>query len=278
MSQIRTLLAKELLEHKIVTRLPLFLAIFAIINISLIISNTGNFSFNIQSSGLESWTPTLAGSETFAGVIGLINFLIAGLVTLISFFTYAARTLAKERKEGSLAFWHSMPVTDNKAIAMKLVFALVVIPVISSFLLLFSDLTVWIVGEWFVPQSLLTEYSVNGMAIVLHYGEFISTMAAMSLALLPVACIIFFISQFNDHPLITIFVIIIIIKIMGSFVFNSTVIGDWISQVNNLSINILLSKTPWLTLLNIGVPTLIGLFIVTVGFFVLTVRYRSGKG
>ncbi|PQJ67084.1 ABC transporter [Photobacterium angustum] len=277
MNPIKALLTKELLEHKLVTRLPLFLAAFSIICIVLIISNSHNLSFNVQTSGLENWSPNFTDSDSFAGIVGVINFMLAGLVTLVCFFTYTARTLSKERKEGSLAFWHSMPVTDAKAIAVKLVFALVIIPIIASFLLLFADLTVWFVGQWFIPQSLLADYSVNLVALGQHYVEFISTMAAMSLALLPVACIIFFISQFNEHPLITIFVIIILIKIMGSIVFNSTAIGDWISQVNNLSINILMSDHPWGTLLAIGTPTLMGLFIIAVSFFVLTVRFRSGK-
>ncbi|PSV27325.1 MULTISPECIES: ABC transporter [unclassified Photobacterium] len=277
MNPIKALLTKELLEHKLVTRLPLFLAAFSIICIILIMSNSQNFSFNVQSSGLENWSPNFTHSDSFAGIAGLINFMLAGLVTLVSFFTYTARTLSKERKEGSLAFWHSMPVSDAKAIAVKLIFALVIIPIITSFLLLFADLTVWCVGQWFLPQSLLTDYSVNLVALGQHYGEFISTMAAMSLALLPVACIIFFISQFNEHPLITIFVIILLIKIMGSIVFNSSAIGDWISQVNNLSINILMSDHPWGTLMAIGSPTLMGLFIIAVIFFILTVRFRSGK-
>lgn len=277
MNPIKALLTKELLEHKLVTRLPLFLAVFSIICIILIMSNSHNLSFNVQSSGLENWSPNFTNSDSFAGIIGSVNFILAGLVTLVSFFTYTARTLSKEKKEGSLAFWHSMPVSDTKAIAVKLVFALVIIPIIASFLLLFADITVWLVGQWFIPQSLLADYSVNLVAMGQHYGAFISTMAAMSLALLPVACIILFISQFNEHPLITIFVIILLIKIMGSIVFDSTVIGDWISQVNNLSINILMSERPWETLLAIGSPTLVGLLIIAVTFFVLTVRFRSGK-
>ncbi len=275
MKQSYTLIKTELLEHKIIIRLPLFLALFAAFLVVIVLSNINNFSFNIQMNGIDGWQPPITASS-FAGVVGSVSFFIAGIVSLLSFFTYSARALAKERKEGSLAFWHSMPVSDTKAIAIKLLVALVIIPLFSSLLLLFIDVTVWIVAMWVMPTDMLVENSLSLVAIGLHWGQFISMMAAMSLALLPIACVIFCASQLTEHPLLVLFVVITLVKFISYMLFDSMAIGTWLNSVSNLAFNILTSNHPWEVLTNVGPITLLGLLVLAVGIFKISVRLRSG--
>ncbi|MCP4954364.1 MAG: ABC transporter [Photobacterium aquimaris] len=275
MKQSYTLIKTELLEHKIIVRLPVFLALFSMFVVVMIFTNINNFSFNIQTNGFDGWQPPITTSS-FAGMVGSVSFFVAGIVSLLSFFTYSARTLAKERKEGSLAFWHSMPVSDSKAIAIKLLVALVVIPLFSSLLLLLIDVTVWIVAMWVMPTDMLAENALSLVAIGLHWGQFIATMAAMSLALLPVACVIFCTSQLTEHPLLVLFVAITLVKLISSMLFNSMAIGAWLNKVSNLAFNILTSEHPWQTLANVGTITLLGLLILSIGIFKASVHLRSG--
>ncbi|SMY32716.1 ABC transporter [Photobacterium andalusiense] len=275
MKQSYTLIKTELLEHKIIVRLPVFLALFAMFVVVMILTNINNFSFNIQTNGFDGWQPPITTSS-FAGMVGSVSFFVAGIVSLLSFFTYSARALAKERKEGSLAFWHSMPVSDSKAIAIKLLVALVVIPLFSSLLLLLIDVTVWIVAMWVMPTDMLAENALSLVAIGLHWGQFIATIAAMSLALLPVACIIFCTSQLTDHPLLVLFVAITLVKLISSMLFNSMAVGAWLNKVSNLAFNILTSEHPWQTLANVGTITLLGLLILSIGIFKASVHLRSG--
>ncbi|MCD9551361.1 ABC transporter [Photobacterium carnosum] len=274
MKQSYTLVKNELLEHTILIRLPLFLALFAAVLVVIVLSNINNLSFNIQMNGIDGWQPSMTSS--FAGVIGSVSFFIAGIVSLLSFFTYSARALAKERKEGSLAFWHSMPVSDGKAIAIKIFVALIIIPLLSSLLLLFIDVTVWIVAMWVMPADMLVENSLSLAAMGLHWGQFISMMAAMSLALLPIVCIIFCASQLTEHPLLVLFVAMTLVKFISYMLFDSMAIGVWLNRVSNLAFNILTSEHPWQTLGNVGSITLFGLLIIAVGLFKVSVYLRSG--
>ncbi|MEC6795531.1 ABC transporter [Photobacterium sp. S4TG1] len=275
MKQTYTLVKNELLEHKIIIRLPLFLALFAVLLVVMVLSNINNFSFNIQMNDIDGWQPPIIASS-FAGVVGSVSFFIAGIVSLLSFFTYSARALAKERKEGTLAFWHSMPVSDTKAIAIKLWVALVIIPLLSSLFLLFVDVAVWIVAMWVMPADMLAENSLSFVAIVLHWSQFISMMAAMSLALLPIACIIFCASQLTEYPLLVLFVAITLVKFISYMLFDSMAIGTWLNSVSNLAFNILTSDQPWHTLVSIGTITLFGLLIAAGGLFKISVYLRSG--
>lgn len=274
MKQSYTLVKNELLEHTILIRLPLFLALFAAVLVVIVLSNINNLSFNIQMNGIDGWQPSMTSS--FAGVIGSVSFFIAGIVSLLSFFTYSARALAKERKEGSLAFWHSMPVSDGKAIAIKIFVALIIIPLLSSLLLLFIDVTVWIVAMWVMPADMLVENSLSLAAMGLHWGQFISMMAAMSLALLPIVCIIFCASQLTEHPLLVLFVAMTLVKFISYMLFDSMAIGVWLNRVSNLAFNILTSEHPWQTLGSVGSITLFGLLIIAVGLFKVSVYLRSG--
>ncbi|WP_305809858.1 hypothetical protein [Photobacterium kishitanii] len=45
MKQSYTLIKNELLEHKIIIRLPLFLALFTMVVVVLVLSNINNFFF-----------------------------------------------------------------------------------------------------------------------------------------------------------------------------------------------------------------------------------------
>ena len=275
MKQSYTLIKKELLEHKIILRLPFFLALFTAVLVVMVLSNINDFSFNIQMNDIDGWRPP-ATTSSFAGVVGSAAFFIAGIVSLLSFFTYSAKTLAKERKEGSLAFWHSMPVSDSKAIAIKLFVALAIIPLLSSLLLLFVDVIIWIVAMWVMPTDMLAENALSFAAIGQHLWQFISMMTAMSLALLPIVCIIFCASQLTDHPLLVLFVAITLIKFISYILFDSMAIGTWLNKVSNLAFNILTSNHPWQTLANVGTITLCGLLIFAAGIFKINVYLRSG--
>ncbi|WP_256382881.1 ABC transporter [Photobacterium toruni] len=275
MKQTYTLVKNELLEHKIIIRLPLFLALFAAVLVVIVLSNINSFSFNIQMNDIDGWQPPITTSS-FAGIVGSGAFFIAGIVSLLSFFTYSAKALAKERKEGTLAFWHSMPVSDSKAIAIKIFVALVIIPLLSSLLLLFIDVTVWVVAKWVMPTDMLVENGLSLAAIGLHWGQFISMMIAMSLALLPIICIVFCASQLTEHPLLVLFVAITLIKFISYMLFDSMAIGTWLNRVSNLAFNILTSNHPWQTLASVGSVTLFGLLIVAVGLFKVSVYLRSG--
>lgn len=275
MKQVRCLIEKELLEHKIIIRLPLFLTFFVAVLFVLLLNNINDFSFNFQINGIENWQPVI-NHHTFAGIIGSMVFFIAGVMSLLSFFTYSAKTLAKERKEGSLAFWHSMPVSDTKAITIKLVVALFLIPLFSSIFLVIVDIIIWLFARWIMPADMLVSSVISLAAIGEHWLLFSSTMIAMSLALLPIACVIFCVSQVTDHPLLVLFVGVSLIRFIGYLLFDSTLLGDWLNKVSNLPFNILNSEQPWHKLLDVGSITLLGLFIVSVMFFYISVKLRSG--
>jgi ABC-2 type transport system permease protein len=274
MSPVFYMLEKEFLEHKLVTRLPLFLAIFAVVNFMLVMGGGDNLNISYQISGMDEWAG-FSNVTGYAGIIGKLNIIVAGIVATITFFSYVPKTLRKERQEGSLMFWRSMPVSDNLAIAVKLIFALVVIPLVASLLLLFSDVIVWVLASWFMPADMLATSSISFASLIMHWFDFLGRMVLVSLALLPVACLLMVLSQITNHPLVTLFIVVVMIKLMTYMVFGSSVVGDWISKIYNLPFKILTSDSPVTVFFSVGTVTLIALLAASIGLFWMCAKLRS---
>lgn len=273
MKPIFYLLEKELIEYRIVFKLPLFLALLAVVNFVLVMSGD-NVSITVQTSGFADWG--LGYTTTgYAGFIGKLNEWVAGLVFLTLFLVYIPKTLRKERQEGSLMFWRSVPVSDHLAIAVKLIFGLAVIPLVCSLLLLFSDVIVWFLAKWFMTDELLNAFSVTLPTMFLHWVEFIGRLAVISLSLLPLACLLLVVSQLTNHPMVTVIVAVIATKLMTYLLLGTSAIGDLLSDIYSLPLAILTSEHPVEAYLSLGIITHIILLLIGGGLFFLCSRLRS---
>lgn len=273
MKSIYYLLQKELIEYRIVIKLPLFLALLAVVNFALVMSGD-NVSFSVQTSGFGDWGSEIVATG-YAGFIGKLNEWVAGLVFFTLFLVYIPKTLRKERKEGSLMFWRSVPVSDHLAIAIKLLFGLAVIPLICSVLLLFSDVIVWILANFLMTGELLNSFSVTLPSMMLHWGAFIGRLALISLSLFPMACLLMVVSQLTNYPMVTVIVAAIVIKLTSYMLFGSSVIGDFISDVYSLPLSILTSEQPLDAYLQMGLLTQLLLLMAGGVLFYLCSRLRS---
>ncbi|HTC52103.1 MAG TPA: hypothetical protein VK700_09230 [Steroidobacteraceae bacterium] len=114
---LRTLIRRELWEHRALWIAPLSVA--ALLLVGAII---GKQSFDSNMAALP---------EQRSAVFGLV----VALAALPQFFTlglivsmYAADCLYTERKDRSILFWKSMPVSDTLTVLSKLLLALVLVP------------------------------------------------------------------------------------------------------------------------------------------------------
>ncbi|MCW8331242.1 ABC transporter [Photobacterium sp. SDRW27] len=273
MKTVMHLLEKELIEYRIVLKLPLFLALFAVLNFALVMSGD-NVSFSVQTSGIGGWALD-SGTTGYAGFIGKLNEWVAGVVYLILFLVYFPKTLRKERQEGSLMFWRSVPVSDHLAIGIKLLFGLVVIPFVASLLLVFSDAIVWLLAKWLMTEEVISSFSVTIPAMLWHWCSFIGRMAVISLSLLPLACVLLAVSQLTNHPMVSVIVAVIVTKLMAYLLLGTSAVGDFISDVYSLPLTILTNAQPVEAYLSLGVLAHVVLLLISGGLFFLCSKLRS---
>jgi ABC-2 type transport system permease protein len=140
MTVLFTMIRKEIQEHKLAFIYAPF--IVALVLCAVIISvylgltdiQTTNFSFSTDvydekyKEGMLLASPEAKTAVIRAGlvVLGLPILLTVGFGLL----AYSLSTFADERKDRSLIFWRSLPVSDLTTVMSKLVFIVVVIPLL----------------------------------------------------------------------------------------------------------------------------------------------------
>ncbi|WP_028862818.1 hypothetical protein [Psychromonas aquimarina] len=267
------MLEKELIEHKIVTRLPLFLLIFGLLIL-------GSIMFNSDSVNSMSLQFSYQGDLSADFSQGLSSFISmsAGAVSLLLSIMYLAKTFLKERQEGSLMFWRSMPVSDALTHAVKLGFALILIPLICSALVLSAELLLWFIsltnGQNLI--SLLGEVSFFGA--LLSWLLFMAKMILVSLALLPLACLLLAVSQVSNFPLLVVVVGAYTLEFLCSYVFSFTALADFIDDIMSMPLTLLTAQQPLMVFAQVGWLSCLGAYLLggLCLLFSLLIR-RQGK-
>ena len=264
---------KELLEHKTVTRVPLFICLCCVLVLISLIMNTNlqnNLNISIHTQGDR-------GPFTSANLQLMLS-VIVGMLSLTLTTLYFAKTLRKERNEGSAAFWRSMPVSSQYTHLVKLTFGLVVIPLIFSLLILLINLLLWLaslssdalIGVMGEPNTLAS--------VLMNWLEFISRMLLVSLVMLPLAALLLTISQLSDSPLIILLLAGYALKLLAGWVFGWPALAAFIAQIYQLPTAILYAESPIISVLHAGSEflTLYALLGV-LALFTSTSLYRTSE-
>ena len=194
------MLEKELIEHKINTRLPLFIGLFGfLLFVSLFFSGQAqhDFFFRMEVNGDVS-----SMHRDFSRDLNSVIYFGAGLISLLLSTLYIPKTLRKERQEGSSMFWRSMPVSNVMTHAVKLGFGLVVIPAICALLVLFADSLFWILNISSEQQLALIVEQQSLFYVLTNWVVFFGRMLLVALVLLPLATMTLAISQLVNSPLL----------------------------------------------------------------------------
>jgi ABC-2 type transport system permease protein len=119
-----TLIRREFWEHRALWVAPL--AVSALLIVSAIFGRA-NFPSGTGLSALNLPGPTAIQAAVVAGVV--IGFGFTQYITMsIVLWFYTADCLYGERRDRSILFWKSMPVSDAQTVASKALVALLVVP------------------------------------------------------------------------------------------------------------------------------------------------------
>jgi len=169
-SPMATLIRRELWEHQSLWIAPLAVA-------ALLLS--GVIAGAVFGHGHMYYDGDVQIPHSQAALaIGILSFTVPQfLVMLVVLFFYLQDCLYTERKDRSILFWKSMPVSDTATVLSKLLTALVVVPVGLFLLTLVTDLIVagimaisvpgaadiWDTGAWLKFRAAM----IPGLALVL---------------------------------------------------------------------------------------------------------------
>ena len=128
MNRFRWLLRRELWESRVVWMAPAVCGLIIIASLLLVAVGIG--SMQIDGTDLEGLQQKLPAGEiaSAAGVaLGIVALPFFMLMLFTQFF-YALDSLYAERRDRSILFWKSLPVSDTEVVLSKAATALVVMP------------------------------------------------------------------------------------------------------------------------------------------------------
>ena len=255
------MLEKELIEHKINTRLPLFAALCGfLLFVSLFFSGQAQLAFSSQ---IEVNGDMSDLHREFAQNLNSVIYFGTGLISLLLSMLYLSKTLRKERQEGSSMFWRSMPISNAMTHGVKLGFGLMVIPAICALLVLFADCLLWVLNVSSEQVALILEQP-SLLYVLSNWIVFFGRMMVIALVLLPLATVTLAVSQLVNSPLLVMFILSFAIKWLAIALFGFHGIKNFFYVITSLPMKVLTASNQFsalseVSILSLGIYALMGI-------------------
>lgn len=167
-----TLLKREYWEHRgSFLKMPLYvgLSLIALFTVSYII--TGDLQNDIV--GNSYYEAKGSEKEVIFFVLNLPWIMLYHFLLMIVIFSFVSSTLFNERKDGSILFWKSLPISNAQVVFSKLVTACLVVPVI--FTLVFVVISALVVAVFFLltqtQVGLSGQIDFNNISILSYFFD-----------------------------------------------------------------------------------------------------------
>ena len=168
MSTMTTLLRRELWEHRAILVTPVVVAvlILAALLLPVLAGTFGNVSIDGLPDHLEDLTPEKTRAVWTVAGAGLAFPFELAMVLVTTF--YLLDCLYAERKDRSILFWKSLPVSDAEVVLSKLITAVVVIPAVTM-----AVFAVTSFAGWGITAGFLSSLGDEGSMLVAGPGSVI---------------------------------------------------------------------------------------------------------
>jgi ABC-2 type transport system permease protein len=227
-SQI-ALIKRELWEHRSIYVMPLVIAL--LVSLMAITGQVAISGFDhAVDIGILGAT-NLGENERSAAITVLMISLSSTFVFAMWILTafYALDALYSERKDRSILFWRSIPLTDFETVLSKLITALLVIPLVTFAIIVVTHLTVLLITSiWLGARG------ANAWHLIWTAAPFIDNwtatlvfLMALSLWLSPFVGWFLFVSAFTKRsPLLIATLPIAILPLLEKIVFKTSVFAE----------------------------------------------------
>ena len=154
MNKFTWLLRREVWESRAIWIAPAICASIMILGtlVGAVKTGTVQIDADILDKINAELTPEKARGLTIVGLIGMgVPFLITALFTQ---FFYSVDALSAERRDRSVLFWRSLPVSDTATVLSKVAVAAIVIPLAAAGAMLFTELALFAIASVRAPAAL----------------------------------------------------------------------------------------------------------------------------
>lgn len=148
MNQLAVLMRREFWEHRSMAWVPLAFGGLFLLAVLLSVVGLVRFSVDVGEVTItemashvrpEQWAPGM--EVAFTSLAAIFN-----MVMSIVVFFYLVDALYTERRDRSILFWKSLPVSDAKVVASKFLSATLLIPAITLGVFILTAVAIWLVA------------------------------------------------------------------------------------------------------------------------------------
>ena len=236
-----TMIRREIQEHKLafiyapfIVALVLCLVIISVyLGLTDIQTTTFNFSTELYDEEFqedmlqatpESKTAVIRSGLT---VLGLPILLTVGFGLL----AYSLSTFADERKDRSLIFWRSLPVSDLTTVMSKLIFVVIVIPLlVVPNLFLLQLISLLSVSFYFVSNDIVSFGYVWTSYFISDWFRIIFSLWAQALWSLPILLWLMLAGTYFKKPVIGAIVPLVALVVLEGIIFKANNIQEFIEN------------------------------------------------
>lgn len=236
-----TMIRREIQEHKLafiyapfIVALVLCLVIISVyLGLTDIQTTTFNFSTELYDEEFqedmlqatpESKTAVIRSGLT---VLGLPILLTVGFGLL----AYSLSTFADERKDRSLIFWRSLPVSDLTTVMSKLIFVVIVIPLlVVPNLFLLQLISLLSVSFYFVSNDIVPFGYVWTSYFISDWFRIIFSLWAQALWSLPILLWLMLAGTYFKKPVIGAIVPLVALVVLEGIIFKANNIQEFIEN------------------------------------------------
>ncbi len=224
MKTFKALLVREYWEHRgAFLKTPLVIGIVMSVVLILFYLTTDRFAVKMNGGELTDFGAKSIGSVDPANIQFGIDVFMLGSASLYHFvlffvlFFFILGSLYDDRKDGSILFWKSLPISDTQTVLSKLATATIVAPLIFVGGLIVSHLLFFV-----ILSLILLLYGINPFTVlwanvnyINNWGAFLIGCMMQALWLLPVYGWFLFASSFSKRRP---FLLAVFVPVMVGFI------------------------------------------------------------
>ncbi len=208
MNTFKALLQREYWEHRgAFLKTPLIIGAVTVIVLVLVYFTTERFDLVINSGqAVEIGAKSLEDLDPskISAVLDIFMLSTGSLyhfVLFIIIFFFLLGSLYDDRKDGSILFWKSLPVSDTQTVLSKLITATIVAPLIFTLCLMISHLVFFLVLSLILLFNGVNPFSIlwANIDFVNNWGAFMVGCLAQALWALPIYGWLLFASSYSKR-------------------------------------------------------------------------------
>jgi len=223
------LVRRELWEHRSLYVVPAVLGLVLVMGAVTGQVTISGFGTHVDMALLGA--TNIGANERGAG-LSLLLAAFAGLFVIAMWILtmfYSLDSLYAERKDKSILFWRSMPVTDAETVVSKLLTALVVIPIVTLAFIAVTELLVLLVTSIWVGMRGADAWHLIWAAVPLvdNWSATLVVVLAVSLWLAPFVGWFLLVSAYTKRsPLLMAVLPIILLPMLERIIFGSALLSE----------------------------------------------------